>query len=134
MRFHAWQNLSDAYRARTTGHSPWPADLATEPEPELIPDVAGDARLDALRDVVIEEGIRALAFVPLFDDGRLIGKLMLYYDTVHTLLPLELIVARMLATQASFAIGRLRAQQRAEDAHAELMYWPSVIRTLGSEV
>src|SRR5436190_12301737 len=45
MRFRAWHGLSDEYRSRTDGHSPWtPEDV--DPEPVLVADVAS-AGLDA---------------------------------------------------------------------------------------
>src|SRR5205814_7475483 len=82
MRFRAWHGLSDEYRARTEGHSPWtPEDV--DPEPVLIADVAS-AGLDAeIERAVREEGIAALAFVPLVLGGRLLGKFMLYHDLPH---------------------------------------------------
>ena len=64
LRFRAWRGLSDGYRAAVEGHSPWSPDTE-DPAPIVIPDVA-DSELDAgLRDVILGEGIRALAFVPL---------------------------------------------------------------------
>ncbi|HXH82908.1 MAG TPA: PAS domain S-box protein, partial [Candidatus Tectomicrobia bacterium] len=80
MRFRAWRNLSDGYRAAVDGHSPWARD-ARDPTAIIVEDVAAEPALDALRDVILGEGIRALAFVPLVYGRRLLGKVMLYYDT-----------------------------------------------------
>src|SRR5581483_6531963 len=82
MRFRAWRNLSDAYRAATEGHSPWEPDDA-DPKPVLVPDVAEggfDAELEAS---IRNEGIASLAFVPIVHAGRLLGKFMLYADSPH---------------------------------------------------
>src|SRR5215472_12530117 len=63
MRFVAWRGLSDGYRSATTGHSPWALDDAN-PEPVCMIDI--DAELDApLKTIVKQEGIAALAFIPL---------------------------------------------------------------------
>ncbi|MFZ5481311.1 MAG: PAS domain S-box protein [Myxococcota bacterium] len=119
MRFCAWRGLSDGYRARTTGHSPWrPDDPA--PRPILVGDLAADERLGDLRDVVLAEGIRALAFVPMVHAGRLVGKFMVYFDQPHAFTEDELTLARLLAAQVAFAIARFEAEARARRTHAEL--------------
>jgi PAS domain-containing protein len=118
--FCGWRGLSDAYRARVAGHSPWPRD-AVDPAPVLVEDAARDESLGALRDVVLGEGIRALAFVPLAHEGRLLGKFVVYHDRPHVFAPAELTLARLLAAQISLAIVRLRAIARAERARDELV-------------
>ena len=82
IRFGAWRGLSEKYRMAVEGHSPWSPD-AKDPEPILVPDVALDPELAALRPVFDAERIATLAFVPLVHTGRLLGKFMLYYDTPH---------------------------------------------------
>ncbi len=79
VRFKAWRNLSEAYRQAVEGHWPWdPAD----PNPQIlwIPDVEQAPELGGVREVMLREGIRALAFVPIRGAGQAVGKLMLYYD------------------------------------------------------
>jgi GAF domain-containing protein len=46
----------------------------------LVPDALTDESFSAYRDVFAREGIGALAFVPLVNAGRLLGKFMVYYD------------------------------------------------------
>src|SRR5581483_2272252 len=38
MRFRAWRGLSDEYRSKTEGHTPWTPETR-DPEPVLVPDV-----------------------------------------------------------------------------------------------
>lgn len=78
MRFAAWRGISEVYRRAVEGHSPWTRD-ARDPVPIVVEDAAADPGLGALRDVLRAEGIRALAFIPIYED-RLLGKFMLYFD------------------------------------------------------
>ena len=109
MRFRAWRHLSDEYRAAVDGHSPWAPDAAA-PAPILVGDVLTDAALGELRDVVAAEGLRALAFIPLVHQGRLLGKFMLYYDTVHAFSPPEIRLAETIAQHVAFGMARLEAE------------------------
>jgi PAS domain S-box-containing protein len=109
MRFRAWRNLSDGYRAAVDGHSPWSRDTK-DPAPVLIGDVRTDASLGALRDVIAAEGIGALAFVPLTADGRLLGKFMIYYDTAHAFSAAEVRLAETIGHHVAFGLGRLLAE------------------------
>ena len=78
MRFKAWRGLSDEYRRAVEGHSPWPRDVHA-PEPIVVPDVESDPAMAPYLPLFREEGIGALAFIPLVAGGRLIGKFMVYY-------------------------------------------------------
>src|SRR5580658_6189878 len=81
-RFKASRGLSPAYQAAVTGHSPWPRG-ALDAEAVAVPDVLLDESLAAYRDVLRQEGIRALLFVPLALDAGVFGKFMLYYAAPH---------------------------------------------------
>lgn len=116
MRFKAWRGLSDAYRAAVEGHSPWTRE-ARDPQPVTVEDVREDARLAALRGVIEAEGIRALAFVPLMDEGTLLGKFMLYFDEAHAWRPAELQLAQTIARHVSFAIVRHRRETELREAN-----------------
>jgi PAS domain S-box-containing protein len=105
LRFRAWNGLSDAYRARTEGHSPWSSD-EPNPMPVVVEDVAADETLGELRDVVAAEGIGALAFVPIVGRGGLIGKFMLYADRPRAFGDDELRLASTIAASVAVAIGR----------------------------
>ena len=113
MRFAAWRNLSDGYRAAVEGHSPWTAD-AEDPQPILLSDTEHADLSDELRRAVRAEGIDALAFIPVQESGRLLGKFMVYYDQAHAFGEAEIEVARTLAHQLGFGIERIRAQKAAQ--------------------
>ena len=107
MRFKAWENLSSEYRSAVEGHSPWQP-RERDPRPVLVEDAA-DGSLGELEEVVRREGIGALAFIPLLHRGRLLGKLMIYYDRPRTFLPEEIRLAEAIASHVSFSIWRGRA-------------------------
>jgi len=119
MRFVAWRGLSDAYRLATTGHSPWtPGE--TNPHPVCMTDIDG-AELDLrIKAIVKQEGIGALAFIPLMAEGRVTGKFMVYYDASRKFDPEEIELALTLARQLGFALERMRAEQARLDIQAEL--------------
>ena len=110
IRFKAWRGLSDAYRAAVEGHSPWKADEKA-PSPVLVEDFRQDPALAALSPVFEAEKIRALAFFPLFSNGLLLGKFMLYYPEPHRFSATEKRLAQGIAHQVAFAVERKFAQQ-----------------------
>jgi PAS domain S-box-containing protein len=110
MKFMAWRGLSDGYRRAVEGHSPWNRD-AIDPQAITVPDI-DTADLDpGLKTTVKAEGIGALAFIPLFANGELVGKFMTYYAASHVFTDAELDIAVTIARQLGFAIERLRAEQ-----------------------
>jgi PAS domain S-box-containing protein len=113
MRFVSWAGLSDRYRAAVDGHSPWSRDTH-DPEPILVEDVEQAADLAALLPVFRAEGIRALAFVPLVYQGRLLGKFTLYYAGRHAFSPEELRLASTVAQHMSFGFARVEGEEAAE--------------------
>jgi PAS domain S-box-containing protein len=110
MRFKAWRGLSQAYRHAVEGHTPWSPQVKGA-QPIAVPNVSEDASLTALMPVLQEEGIAALAFIPLEGGDGVIGKFMLYYDAPHTFAPEELELASLIAVQVAFAVERARAHQ-----------------------
>jgi len=109
MRFVAWRGLSPAYRKAVEGHSPWkPED--TDVEPICVNDVEATDLPEALKRVVLDEGIRALAFIPLTANGFVVGKFMAYYDTGHDFTKSEVDLALTIARQLGFGIERSRAE------------------------
>jgi PAS domain S-box-containing protein len=119
MRFVAWRGLSEGYRRATAGHSPWTLEDAN-PEPVCITDI-DRAELEApLKNVVKQEGIGALAFIPLMADGRLVGKFMVYHETPKRFDGEAMELALTLARQLGFAIERMRAEQARLSIQAEL--------------
>jgi PAS domain S-box-containing protein len=117
MRFVAWRGLSDSYRGAVDGHSPWTRD-STNPQPVLIEDIDNATLSDELKLVVKNEAIRSLAFIPLIEHGRLLGKFMIYYDTVHRFRDSEIDLAWTIARQLGFSVERMRAAETASQLAA----------------
>jgi PAS domain S-box-containing protein len=119
MRFVAQRGLSEGYQRATTGHSPWALQDAN-PEPVCMPDVERAEIDQPLKSVVKQEGIGALAFIPLMAEGRLAGKFMVCYDVPRQFDQEEIELALTLARQLGFAIERMRAEQARLGIQAEL--------------
>ena len=109
MRFRAWRNLSDPYRAAVEGHSPWAAG-ARDPQPIVSGDVAGRSG-DGLLPAAVPGPSRSArsAFIPLVGGGRLIGKFMVYYTRPRELTAQELELARAIANHVAAAVLRFRS-------------------------
>ncbi|WP_265519817.1 PAS domain S-box protein [Nitratireductor luteus] len=119
MRFVAWRGLSDDYRRAVDGHSPWTAEtrdaapiyVASLDEADLGPE---------LRATIEAEHIAALAFIPLFSQGRVVGKFMTYYDQPHDFSAEEDALAITIARQLGFTVQRFRAEEARQRAEQEL--------------
>jgi len=109
MQFQAWEGLSDAYRAAVNGHSPWTGD---DPAPKTIkvPDALHDAAWAAYAPLFKQEGIRSLAFVPVVYEGRLLGKVMVYFDEPHDFTGNEVRLAEAFASHIAIMIHRSQAE------------------------
>ena len=114
MRFRASRRLSDAYRKAVEGHSPWTRDTS-DPQPVVVGDALADDTLGAFHRLFREEGLGALAFIPLVAQGTLLGKFMLYYDTPHDFGAGEIQLAQTIAHHVAFGLMRI-ARVRAEAA------------------
>ncbi len=119
MRFVAWRDLSDRYRKATDGHSPWACE-DVNPDPVCVADIDHADLPEALKIGVKQEGIRALAFIPLMTGGKLAGKLVAYYDAPHTFTQDEIDLALTLSRQLGFGVERMRAEQARASIEAEL--------------
>ena len=108
MRFVASHGLSEAYRAAVEGHSPWRPD-ANHPQPICIPDIRQWDEPGRLKGVAQNEGISALAFIPLTLDNKIIGKFMSYYNIPHRFSDAEMTLALTVSRQLAVSIGRRRA-------------------------
>ena len=113
MRFVAARRLSETYRKAVEGHSPW-LTSETDPKPVWVDDVATASLDTELRKHLVAEGIRALAFVPLTYEKRLLGKFMIYFDRPHTFTVAELRPVETIARQVAFAIERQRDAEALE--------------------
>jgi PAS domain S-box-containing protein len=119
MRFVAWRGLSERYRRAADGHSPWQA-AETNPEPVAIADAEKADLSDALKAVVRQEGIGALAFIPVMAGGKLIGKFMAYYDAPRAFSREDIDLALTLARQLGFAVERMQAEHARNVIEGEL--------------
>ncbi|HMN31579.1 MAG TPA: ATP-binding protein, partial [Caldilineaceae bacterium] len=108
MRLRAWHNLSHTYRERVEGRSPWPANDQNA-QPVLIPDVA-QAELGPLLAILQDEGIAALAFIPLIEGGRLLGMFALYYQQPYPFPETEVQLAQTMARHVAHGIQRKQAE------------------------
>jgi signal transduction histidine kinase len=116
MRFRAWSKLSDEYRRQVDGHSPWKPDVV-DPRPIVVPDVGQEPTLDeALRQTMLGEGIRALAFIPLVYGRTLLGKFTVHFDEPRDLHREEVDLAQTVARTVAFAITRMRDEQSIRSA------------------
>ncbi|HET9468020.1 MAG TPA: ATP-binding protein [Vicinamibacterales bacterium] len=112
MQFQDSRGISDRYRARVTGHSPWtPASEGATPI--VVADVTTAADLAELLPVLQEERIASLAFIPLTVRGRVLGKFMLYGDEPGQFSDSDVLFATAVARYVAFAIDRRRAEQSA---------------------
>jgi GAF domain-containing protein len=119
MQFVAWHGISDAYRAAVTGHSPWTRkDVDAVPIP--VPDVELAELSQDLKNIILGEGIRAAAFIPLVSEDQVVGKFMAYFREPHAFTRDDLAVSTIIARQLAFSIQRLRAQQALQDKQQEL--------------
>ena len=133
MRFKSWRGLSPEYRQAVEGHTPWSPD-DTDAEPILIPDVAGAPALAGLLPVLVAEGIKALAFVPLVNRRRVAGKFVLYYDKPHGFSRAEIAVAEIFAAQIALALDRRRLYEERERTLAANAFLAEASAVLGSSL
>ncbi len=110
MRCKASKGLSSKYILAAEGHSPWKADTA-KVAPILIEDVTQAPELETLRDVILNEGIRSLGFIPLVFHGKLIGKFMIYYNTLHVFTDNEAQFTQTVAHNIAFSVERNRSNE-----------------------
>ncbi len=119
MRFVASRGLSSSYCKAVEGHSPWkPADR--DPQPICIADIDTSDQPESLKATVKAEGIRSLAFIPLAENGVIIGKFMAYHDEPHTFTEDELNLGVTIARQLGFSVARTRARDARHAAEAQL--------------
>lgn len=133
MSFVAWRGLSEGYRQALNGHSPWrTGDL--DPDPILVEDIEATDESRSVKDRILAENIRSLAFIPLLSRRRVIGKFMSYYADTHRFAPEEIDMAVTIARQLGFAIERMRSEEALRESEerfrelsedAPVMLWMS---------
>lgn len=128
MRFVAWRGLSDAYRGAVEGHSPWTKEQI-DPQPVYFENIAASDLSDELKETIAVEGIGAVAFIPIVENGQLVGKFMAYYDRPHQFSDPELEVALTLARLVSFASSRLKAREARIATERDLLQLASIVES-----
>ena len=119
MQFVSWRGLSDQYRTKLAGHSPWkPGDRNAEPI--FVADIEDTSEADWIKDEIKGEGIRGLAFIPLMAHGVVIGKFMTYYPEPHAFSANEAQLAVTIARQLGFSVERVRAEEARRAAEEDL--------------
>jgi PAS domain S-box-containing protein len=122
MRFKAWCGLSDAYRTAVEGHTPW-APAQPVPDPIVVPDVhASGPDLAPHLAIFAREQIRAMAFVPVVSQRRVIGKFMLYRSAPGGFTASEVSAALTIGYQIGFAVERTRREAEHEAQHQRLLF------------
>jgi signal transduction histidine kinase/ActR/RegA family two-component response regulator len=119
MRFVAWRGLSEDYRRAAEGHSPWKPD-DREPTPIGFGNIEDVELEPQLKSRIRLEGIRAAAFIPLVTDGRIIGKFMTYFDSLHEFRDEEMSLSINIARQLAAGLQRHRSLQALFDAQRQL--------------
>ncbi len=119
MRFVAWRGLSDGYRAAVDGHSPWRAG-EHDPDPIYVEDILDTGEPGWLKECIVSENIRALAFIPLVAKGHVIGKFMTYHPDPHVFSAQEREFALTIARQVGFSLERSNAERDRSATEDEL--------------
>jgi PAS domain S-box-containing protein len=119
IRFVAWRGLSEDYRKAVDGHSPWKAG-EPDPDPIYVSDILETRESDWLKQRIVGENIRGLAFIPLVAKGRTIGKFMTYYPDPHEFTDLECELAITIARQVGFSLERANSERDRRAAEEEL--------------
>jgi PAS domain S-box-containing protein len=110
MRFVNWRGLSENYRRQVEGHPPWQPN-EVEPRPTCFNDVSKAGLGESLQQALRNEGIGALAFIPLVSSGRLIGNFVIYFDRPHTFSEVEIEISLVIAQQLAFGVGRQQGEE-----------------------
>jgi PAS domain S-box-containing protein len=123
LQFVSWCGLSADYRVATAGHSPWHQG-DRNPQPIAINDVEASELEPSLKATVKDEGIGALAYVPLVSNGKLIGKFMAYFNNPHVFSESDLELGLTISRQLVFAFERQRgaeALRQSEERFREIV-------------
>jgi PAS domain S-box-containing protein len=119
MQFVASSGLSESYRSAVTGHSPWRVEQV-DALPITIADIETSDLDERLKSVVLNEGIRAVAFIPLVSEGALIGKFMAYFREPYRFTKDDIAVSLTIARQLAYSIQRHRINLRLLERETEL--------------
>lgn len=140
MRFVAARGLSEEYRRKVEGHTPWRPNQRG-PQPIFVQDIERTDEPDWIKNTIKKEGVRSLSFVPLEVRGGCAGKFMTYYEAPRIFTPRDTAIAITIARQVGFSIERMHQEAsrrkieqdlreseerfRVMSEHAPVMIWMS---------
>ena len=107
--FVAWKGLSEEFRFKAATCLPW-SPVEVFPTPLFIPNVQRAPITPQLRTIIIDEGLRAIGFLPLINQEKLLGHFIIAYKKTHQFDETELWLTQMIADQVAFAVERKRAE------------------------
>ncbi len=110
LRYKGSKGLSEQYTRATEGHSPWDG-TTQNPAPIFITNASIEPSLEKLKDVIINEGIFSIGFIPLIHNQKLIGKFTIYYNKEHYFTVTEIQFAKTIAQNVAFTVSRSRANE-----------------------
>lgn len=119
MRFAGSRGLSEHYRKTLEGHTPWRPGTV-DPPPIFVGDIDNSGESDQVKKTIRDEGIRALAFIPLTSQGKVIGKFMAYHPEPHDYSDGAKALAVTIARQLGFSLERARAEKARIDTLTDL--------------
>ncbi|MBR0799794.1 PAS domain S-box protein [Bradyrhizobium jicamae] len=115
MRFVAWKGISEHYRKAVDGHSPWTPETR-DAVPIFVADIRDAHEPDVLKQVIENEGIRGLAFIPLVANEHVVGKFMTYYRQPHEFSAREAGLASTIARQLSLSLDRIMTEEQLRES------------------
>lgn len=121
MRFKASRGLSEAYRRRLEGHTPWKRG-EMYPSPIFVSDIEETDEADWVKATIRREGIRSLGFIPLTAEGGVVGKFMTYYPDRRDFSRHDRDLAVTIARQVGFSLERMRMEVMRRIAEDELRH------------
>ena len=116
IRFAAWSGLSQNFRETVEGYSVL-TPQSTEFNHILVDDVqeVDTPPIADMQDVFREEGIRALAVMPIVHQERLLGKLITYYSSPHHFTHREVELLEIVAGHLAIAVEKMRLLDQAQN-------------------
>ena len=115
MQLKASRGLSDQNCRLVADHSPWPKD-SVDVQPIMVQTITESEMEPQLQAAIQHEGIGALGFIPLTYGGRLLGKVMVYFNSVYNMDEHEIDLAQAIARTLALGIERKRAETCLRDS------------------
>ena len=110
LRFKAWRELPDDFRACAIRHSAWRQGREQCAARGAVPDVAAGQKLAIDAGALLRAGIRGFATLPIASGDGLLGVLLLCYERQHECGREEQDLAQIIATQ----IAQVAERQQGE--------------------